>query len=255
MAAFPVLLALQAASALLPSPGIQRVTCSAHCMRRPKTMRLAASSPGDSLPCPPTSNRLLVVAANVQDFVERRFFLVGVVGAVALAAVVPDVGREGGILHPELSVAWGATCGIFLLAGLSLPTTQFKVAALQWREHALIQSFSFIAIPLAMSSICAALDRFGLLGRSLLDGMLVMAALPTTVNMCVALTRSSNCNEALAIFNAALGNILGVVLTPTLLLLLLGRTVNISIVDTLQKADWKSAPTPHRRAAASEHFR
>jgi len=158
-----------------------------------------------------------------------------VVGAVAMAAVAPGIGRKGGILRPELTVAWGATCGIFLLAGLSLPTNQLKAAALQWREHLAIQSYNLVAIPLAMYGLCAALRPLGLLEQALLDGMLVMAALPTTVNMCVALTRSSNGNEALSIFNAVLGNLFGVVLTPALLVFLVGRTGTISILDTLKK--------------------
>ena len=121
-------------------------------------------------------------------------------------------------------------CGIFLLAGLSLPTNQLAAAALQWKEHALIQSFNLGFMPLVMLGVCMLVGPTGLFERSLLDGLLVMSALPTTVNMCVALTRSSNGNEALSIFNAVLGNILGVVFTPGLLLLLVGRAGAISIV-------------------------
>ena len=163
----------------------------------------------------------------VRGFVDRRYFLVGVVAAVGLAAVCPEIGRKGGILRPELTVAWGATCGIFLLAGISLPTNQLAAAALQWREHALIQSYNLGFMPLAMLGICSLLTPTGLLEKPLLDGLLVMAALPTTVNMCVALTRSSGGNEPLAIFNAVLGNIFGVVLTPALLVLLVGSSGTI----------------------------
>lgn len=153
----------------------------------------------------------------MRSFVDRRYFLVGVVAAVALAALAPEIGKKGGMLHPELTVVWGATCGIFVLAGLSLPSNQLAAAALQWKEHTLIQSFNLVFMPLAMLSLCSLLTPTGLLERSLLDGMLVMAALPTTVNMCVALTRSADGNEALSIFNAVLGNLFGVVLTPALL--------------------------------------
>merc|ERR1712087_659550 len=62
-----------------------------------------------------------------------------------------------------------------------------------------------------------------------------MSAVPTTVNMCVALTRAAGGNEALAIFNAVIGNLLGVLLTPSLLLYLLGATSQISIVDATAK--------------------
>lgn len=179
--------------------------------------------------------RIHVVGRRAIDFVDRWYFVIGVVAAVSLAAVAPAVGRKGGILRPEITVSWGATCGIFLLSGLSLGTHQMKAAALQWREHAAIQTFNLVAIPLVTFCVCAVLAPFGLLERSVLDGLLVMACLPTTVNMCVALTRSANGSEALAIFNAVLGNLLGVILTPTAVLLLLERTSSISVVDTLWK--------------------
>ena len=233
--------------------------------RQPRPVILCAAEDPDA----PVSRKPLAVLGKtferVCGFVDRRYFLVGVVAAVGLAAIFPEFGRKGGILRPELTVAWGATvraqhcpnarlplttlslvtarsshsarihpdrlqCGIFLLAGLSLPTNQLAAAALQWKEHALIQSFNLGFMPLAMLGVCGLLGPTGLFERSLLDGMLVMSALPTTVNMCVALTRSSDGNEALSIFNAVLGNVLGVVLTPALLLLLVGRTGAISIV-------------------------
>ena len=55
--------------------------------------------------------------------------------------------------------------------------------------------------------------------------MLVMSALPTTVNMCVALTQSAGGNVAAALANAVIGNLLGVVATPALLYALLRARV------------------------------
>ena len=71
--------------------------------------------------------------------------------------------RRGGLLRPELTVAWGCTCGIFLLAGISLPTSALTKAAMRWREHALIQGINLGAIPLGMLALCTALTRAGLL--------------------------------------------------------------------------------------------
>ena len=147
----------------------------------------------------------------LRGFVDRRFFLVGVVAAVGLAALVPELGRKGGPLMPELTVNWGATGGIFLLSGLTLPSSQLAATAVRVKEHALIQAFNLAFVPLVMLAVCSGLGSVGLLPAALADGMLVMAAVPTTVNMCVALTRSAGANEALAIFNAVVGNVLGVV--------------------------------------------
>ena len=148
--------------------------------------------------------------AKIAAFCDKNYFLVGLVTAVALAGIAPGIGRKGGPLMPELTVAWGATCSIFVLAGLNLPTSELRRAAMSLKEHTLIQSINLALIPLAMLPLCNALLAGGLLSQSLRDGMLVMSALPTTVNMCVALSRSSAGDEALAIFNAVLGNLLGV---------------------------------------------
>ena len=127
----------------------------------------------------------------------------------------------------------------FLLAGLNLPTSELARAAANVRLHALIQSFNLLVIPLGMLLTCSALSAAGWLAPALRDGMLVMSVLPTTVNMCVALSRSSAGDEALAIFNAVLGNLLGVVLTPYLLLKLVGTSSALSALDTLQKLSAK----------------
>mgnify|MGYP006095645069 CR=1 FL=1 len=155
--------------------------------------------------------------ARLRAFIDKRFFLVGVVAAVGLAALTPTLGCKGGLLRPELTVNWGATGGIFLIAGLTLPTSQLAATAVRVRAHAAIQAFNLLLVPLMMLGVCSALGALGLLPAALADGLLVMAALPTTVNMCVALTRSAGGNEALAIFNAVVGNLAGVLLTPWVL--------------------------------------
>lgn len=210
--------------------------------REPRLLVAQATMPpsGDELPRHQLlGERLKAAGSAVGGFIDRRYFLVGVVAAVALAAGFPSVGRRGGPLRPEITVVWGATCGIFLLAGLGLPTSDLARAAANFRLHGLIQAINLCLIPLGTLAVCTPLVQMGLLAPVLRDGMLVMAALPTTVNMCVALTRSSAGDEALAIFNAVLGNILGVLLTPALLLTLVGTSGALSVVETLQKLSTK----------------
>ena len=171
--------------------------------------------------------------SKVTGFIDRRYFLVGAAVAVAMAALAPSIGRTGGILRPELTVGWGATCGIFLISGLTLPTSELAAAAFRVREHAAIQTFNLAVLPLFMWGFSLVMG--GLIPSALRDGLLALAALPTTVNMCVALTRAAGGNEALAIFNAVIGNILGVLVTPPLLLLLLGASSQISVLDATIK--------------------
>ena len=122
---------------------------------------------------------------------------------------------------------------MFFLSGLTLPTSELAAAAYRVREHTFIQGVSLVVLPMIMWSITTLLGAR--ISATLRAGLLVMSALPTTVNMCVALTRSAGGNEALAIFNAVIGNVLGVVVTPPLLLLLLGASADISIVDAMTK--------------------
>lgn len=168
-------------------------------------------------------------------FCDKNYFLVGVIAAVVLAGVFPSFGSKGGPLRPELTVAWGATCSIFLLAGLNLPTSELARAAANVRLHALIQTCNLALVPILTILVCTGLTATGWLAPALRDGMLAMSVLPTTVNMCVALSRSSAGDEALAIFNAVLGNLLGVFLTPYLLLKVVGASGALSVLDTLQK--------------------
>jgi len=179
--------------------------------------------------------RLRRAGGAVAEFVDKRYFLVGLVAAIGLAAAFPSVGRLGGPIRPEITIAWGATCSIFLLAGLGLPTSELARAARSVRIHALIQGFNLMLMPLLTLLSCDVLAGAGMIDAVTRDGLLVANALPTTVNMCVALSRSSGGDEALAIFNAVLGNVLGVFLTPYLLLRLVGTSGTVSALATLQK--------------------
>ena len=122
-----------------------------------------------------------------------------------------------GFFRPELTVAWGATCGIFFLSGLTLPTSELAAAAFRVREHAAIQGVNLAVLPAIMWSVTTLLGAK--ISATLRAGLLAMSALPTTVNMCVALTRSADGNEALTLtLTLTLTLILPLTLTLTLTL-------------------------------------
>jgi len=228
-----IVLVVAAASSAAFTPALPLSRAPPVLLRSPPPLLATSPAASDGRPTP--LQRLKTATSSVAGFLDRRYFLVGVVTAVALAAAYPPLGRRGGPLRPERTVAWGATCGIFLLSGLNLPTSELARAAVSVRLHALIQGFNLLLIPLTTVLSCNALLAAGLLQPALRDGMVVMGLLPTTINMCVALSRSSGGDEAVAIFNAVLGNLLGVLLTPYLLLKLVGSAGALSAADTLQK--------------------
>lgn len=151
-------------------------------------------------------------------------FILGLMGAVAVAFAFPGPGSHGGVLHPEI-VNNGGIALILFLQGLSLAFEQVRSGAGNWRLHAIVQGFTFVVFPLV-----------GLLFHQLVPrvwpgepeaiqaGFLYLCVLPSTVSTSVVLTAVARGNTAGALFNAAVSNIIGVVATPLLVRLLMNRT-------------------------------
>jgi sodium/bile acid cotransporter 7 len=146
-------------------------------------------------------------------------FLLGMTAAVALAWLFPDAGAKGGSLHPELVNKLGVSL-IFFLHGLMLSFEALAAGTRQWRVHLLVQGSTFLLFPLL------GLGLLGLAGGhvspELRTGLFFLCALPSTVSSSVALTAAARGNVAVAVFNATLSSLLGVVLTPLWLSLVLG---------------------------------
>lgn len=177
----------------------------------------------DPTPKPGAYHAARSLAAAAADFVDRRFFLLGIVAAVGLAGLSAPALDEAVRARLALAVDWTAPVGIFLISGLTMPTHQLGAATQLWRAHLAIQSFNLLLMPGVTAAVCAPLCAAGALSASAADGMVITAALPTTVNMCIALTRIANGDEPLAVFNAVLGNLLGTVVSPVLIFALLGK--------------------------------
>ncbi|KAJ8601480.1 hypothetical protein CTAYLR_005705 [Chrysophaeum taylorii] len=155
---------------------------------------------------------------------RRHWFLTGVGVAIAVSRWAPWVGAVGGPLHPEITVK-AAVGAIFFLSGLSLQPSQLNRAIRNFKLHALIQTTSFVLVPLAvMTAPCVALC----------EGTIAVACMPPPVSSAAILTRAAGGNDAAAIFNAAIGSVLGVFVTPLLLLKLVpaatAGTTNIAAV-------------------------
>ncbi|KAF9907914.1 hypothetical protein EC991_010427 [Linnemannia zychae] len=157
------------------------------------------------------------------DIWMKNWFLLGLIVVIILARYFPGWGRTGGPIRPEYSVKYGITSCIFLLSGLSLKTKDLLTSAMNYRAHLMVQITSFIIIPLFVKAITALLGLTSL-NAKLLAGMAVTSATPTTISSNVVMTANSNGNESLALFNAAFGNLLGVFISPLIVLILLHST-------------------------------
>jgi sodium/bile acid cotransporter 7 len=139
------------------------------------------------------------------------WFLKGMVAVVVLAFVWPQPGAQGGILHPELLNKLGIALVLFL-NGLGLSMASLRQGVVRWRLHVLIQVSTFVVFPLLGIGVLKLGD--GWMSPDLQIGFFYLCALPSTVSSSVALTVAAQGNVPVALFNATLSSIIGVVLTP-----------------------------------------
>ena len=129
------------------------------------------------------------------------------------------------------------TC-IFLLSGLSLELSELKAAVTNLKLNFAIQAITFGAWPFLVGLPLTSFLRSyvpGLLPSPLLDGLLILSCLPTTVNMCIILTSASGGNVASSLCNAVFSNLAGIFLTPALLLRFFGSTIQLPFADMVVK--------------------
>lgn len=144
-------------------------------------------------------------------WLKRNWFLLGLVAVTGLAFLAPQVGAPGGPLRPEITTRVGVAT-IFFIQGLVMAPAALRAGALRWRLHLAIQLFIFAGFPVAVLLIDAVAGR--LLTPDLRVGFLFLAILPTTISTCVVFTAAAGGNATGALFNSALANVSGVVLTP-----------------------------------------
>lgn len=140
-------------------------------------------------------------------------FIIGLAVAIGFAAAVPKLGATHGYIRAEYSVKIPAIVIIFIISGLGLKTKALLTAAADLRIHLLIQGISLAAIPALGYAIALSLRQNGF-NDHLADGLVIMACMPTTVSTNVVYTARAAGNEAAALVNAVLGNIIGIFITP-----------------------------------------
>ncbi len=150
----------------------------------------------------------------------KNSFLILVVLAILLAYAYPPLGAV--YLFPDVTADWLAVIVIFVLSGMGIKTEEFGKALQRLRFNVYVQLFNFGAVSGVAYGLSRLMLGVGALPPSLADGMVVCSCLPVTVSMVMVLAKSSNGDEAAAVFHAAFGNMLGVFLSPALIALYLG---------------------------------
>ncbi|KAH8045039.1 symporter [Aureococcus anophagefferens] len=142
---------------------------------------------------------------------------------VAAALVAQRAPAAGAALYHRYSK--GLIACIFLLLGLSLPRDAMRKAVKRIGVHARCQALSLVAVP---GAYYAVVHRRGLdaavLGPAVARGLMVCLSMPTTTTTGVVFAEGAGGDASVAAVNAALGNLLGPVVSPATVAFLVGTS-------------------------------
>lgn len=145
-------------------------------------------------------------------------------GMVGLAAVLPATGRA---VRPVEIATDLAVAFLFFLYGARLSADQTLQGIKHWRLHSLVLVFTYVMFPVL--GVAAAFAVGPILGPDLAAGVLFLCLLPSTVQSSVAFTSIAHGNVAASIVAASISNLLGVVITPLLVLLTMGAAAGTDL--------------------------
>jgi solute carrier family 10 (sodium/bile acid cotransporter), member 7 len=146
-------------------------------------------------------------------------FLLALAATVALAAVLP---AHGDAADAASIAAKSAIALLFFLYGARLSPQQAWHGIRQWRLHLLVLAATFVLFPLLGLAARALVPA--ILTTDLYYGVLFLCLVPSTVQSSIAFTSIARGHVSAAIVSASLSNILGIVLTPLLVVLLMNTS-------------------------------
>ncbi|MBF9002612.1 MULTISPECIES: bile acid:sodium symporter family protein [Vibrio] len=156
---------------------------------------------------------------NVIAKIKKEWFLVGMVIAIGLAILTPNIGKTGGVLELNYVTELGIAI-VFFLHGLGLSPKAIKEGVANWKMHIYIQLATFAVYPLLWVLFGNTMLTY--MPSALAFGFCYLFVLPSTISSSVTMTSVGKGNVPGAIFNASLSSILGVFITPALIQLFMG---------------------------------
>ncbi|WP_330184314.1 bile acid:sodium symporter [Nocardia sp. NBC_01503] len=146
-------------------------------------------------------------------------FILSILAVVVLASLFPARGEAAEVVGWLTKIAIAL---LFLLYGARLSTHEAITGLKHWRLHATVLACTFVLFPIL--GVAARVLVPHILTEDLYTGLLFLCLVPSTVQSSIAFTSIAKGNVAGAIVSATLSNLLGVFLTPALVILLMNTT-------------------------------
>ena len=151
-------------------------------------------------------------------------FVLSILFAVVVAAVFPARGAFADVMDWVVTILIGL---LFFLYGARLHPREALDGLTHWRLHLTILSFTFVLFPIIGLVLLPALTP--VIGDQLAHGVLYLTLVPSTVQSSIAFTSIARGNVAGAIVSASASNLLGVFVTPLLVVLLMSSEAGVHI--------------------------
>src|SRR5580658_11362351 len=152
-------------------------------------------------------------------------FLAAMLLTVGFASFLPARGETatavGWLTHAAIAL-------LFFMHGAKLSPAAALLGARQWRLHLMVFLSTFVLFPLLGTAVHHLLP--GLLAAPLWAGLILLTALPSTVQASIVFTSVAGGNVPAAVCSASASSLLGVFLTPLIAgLLLSGHGADLSM--------------------------
>lgn len=138
-------------------------------------------------------------------------FVLSIMIIVVIAYFFPQWGKSNSAIPLDKVASIGVSL-IFFFYGLKLSVEKLKTGLKNWKLHVLVQSSTFLIIPLIILGFYPFVSSSE--GETLWLSFLFLAALPSTVSSSVVMVSMAKGNLSAAIFNASISGLIGIVITP-----------------------------------------
>jgi sodium/bile acid cotransporter 7 len=152
-----------------------------------------------------------------------RFYIDGFILSIIAVAVVASIFPASG--GGQTALDWATKIAIallFLLYGARLHPREALEGLKHWRLHSVVLASTYLLFPLIGLALRVLAPT--VLTDELYTGVLYMCLVPSTVQSSIAFTSIARGNVAGAVVSASFSNLIGVFITPLLVILLMNTT-------------------------------